>query len=177
MISPRRSITSCFRATRRSFTPSPAKRPPWLAFSGNTVPIFDRLFLGGANNLRGFKYRDVGPKDQFGDPIGGDTLARITAEYTFPVMERVRGAIFYDTGIVNSGNYSFSTSNINSDIGLGACQARSRRLSALCASTTAIPSRRTLSAPRAATSNSTLATNFERIPAPLVLRTLPIITT
>ncbi|HWB61600.1 MAG TPA: outer membrane protein assembly factor BamA, partial [Chthoniobacteraceae bacterium] len=88
-------------------------------YGGHTVPIFDRLFLGGANNLRGFKYRDVGPKDQFGDPIGGDTLARITAEYTFPVVERVRGAVFYDTGFVNSGNYSFSTSNLNSDIGLG----------------------------------------------------------
>ena len=88
-------------------------------FGGKTVPIFDRLFLGGANNLRGFKYRDVGPKDQFGDPIGGDTLARITAEYTFPVIERVRGAVFYDTGFVNPGNYSYTTKNINSDIGLG----------------------------------------------------------
>ena len=28
------------------------------------VPIFDRLFLGGANDLRGFNFRDVGPKDE-----------------------------------------------------------------------------------------------------------------
>jgi len=89
------------------------------AWDGNGVPIFDRLYLGGANNLRGFKYRDVGPKDAFGNAIGGDTLARFTAEYTFPVIERVRGAVFYDTGFVNSGEYSFTTSNINSDIGLG----------------------------------------------------------
>ena len=27
------------------------------------VPIFDRLYLGGANTLRGFRFRDVGPKD------------------------------------------------------------------------------------------------------------------
>ena len=31
--------------------------------SGTSVPIFDRLYLGGANNLRGFDFRDVGPKD------------------------------------------------------------------------------------------------------------------
>ena len=31
--------------------------------SGN-VPIFQREFLGGANDLRGFRYRDVGPKDE-----------------------------------------------------------------------------------------------------------------
>ena len=85
----------------------------------NTVPIFDRLYLGGANNLRGFKYRDVGPKDQFGEPIGGDTLARATVEYTFPVIERVRGAVFGDIGFVNAGDYSFTTSDINSDIGIG----------------------------------------------------------
>jgi len=85
----------------------------------NTVPIFDRLYLGGANNLRGFNYRDVGPKDEFGNPIGGDTMARATVEYTFPVIERVRGAVFYDVGFVNAGDYSFTTGDVNSDVGLG----------------------------------------------------------
>jgi len=89
------------------------------AFDGGSVPLFDRLYLGGANNLRGFDYRKVGPKDVFGNPVGGDTMARATAELTFPVMERVRGAVFYDTGFVNPGNYSFTTSNINSDVGIG----------------------------------------------------------
>src|SRR5207253_6570567 len=27
----------------------------------SNVPIYDRLYLGGANNLRGFKFRDIGP--------------------------------------------------------------------------------------------------------------------
>lgn len=86
---------------------------------GNQVPIFDRLYLGGANNLRGFSYREVGPKDTYGDPIGGNTLAYLTAEYTFPIIERIRGAVFYDTGFVNAGNYDFGTQNINSDFGFG----------------------------------------------------------
>ena len=64
------------------------------SYNGDEVPLFDRLYLGGANNLRGFKYRYVGPKDAFGNPIGGDTLARATAEFTFPIIERVRGAVF-----------------------------------------------------------------------------------
>ncbi len=88
-------------------------------FGSNRVPIFDRLFLGGANNLRGFKFRDVGPKDSNGEPLGGGTLARATVEYTFPVVERLRGAVFYDTGFVNSGTYDFSLSDINSDVGVG----------------------------------------------------------
>jgi outer membrane protein insertion porin family len=86
---------------------------------GSDVPLWDRLYLGGANNLRGFKFRDVGPKDDSGEPIGGDTLARFTVEYTFPVIDKVRGAVFYDVGFVNQGEYSFNTSDINSDVGFG----------------------------------------------------------
>lgn len=88
------------------------------ALSG-TVPIFDRLFLGGANNLRGFAYRDVAPLDENGEPLGGNTLARVTIEYTFPVVDRIRGAIFYDGGFVNSGAYDFSPSDFASDVGIG----------------------------------------------------------
>jgi outer membrane protein insertion porin family len=86
---------------------------------GDRVPIFDRLYLGGANNLRGFRYRKVSPKDENNESIGGKSLARLTFEYTFPVVERVRGAVFYDTGFVNGGAYSYNTSNIASDAGIG----------------------------------------------------------
>jgi len=86
---------------------------------GDRVPIFDRLYLGGANNLRGFKFRDVGPKDENGEPIGGNTLARLTVEYTFPVVDKVRGAVFYDIGFVNGGDYDFTSGNVSSDVGIG----------------------------------------------------------
>ncbi len=86
---------------------------------GDEVPIFDRLYLGGANNLRGFKFRDVGPKDEDGEPIGGNTLARFTVEYTFPVVDKIRGAVFYDVGFVNSGEYDFTSGNVSSDVGIG----------------------------------------------------------
>ncbi len=82
------------------------------------VPIFDRLYLGGANNLRGFKYRDVGPKDEDGEPIGGNSLWRMTVEYTFPIVDKVRGALFYDVGAVGGGSYDFS-GDVNSDVGFG----------------------------------------------------------
>ena len=87
--------------------------------NGDRVPIFDRLFLGGSNNLRGFDYRDVGPKDQFGEPLGGKSLARATVEYTFPIVAKARGAIFYDTGFVHADAYDFSGDHIASDVGVG----------------------------------------------------------
>ena len=71
----------------------------------------DRLFLGGSNNLRGFNFRDVGPKDVDHEPLGGQSMARATVEYTFPIIEKARGAVFYDTGFVNADPYDFSLSN------------------------------------------------------------------
>jgi outer membrane protein insertion porin family len=78
----------------------------------NIVPIYDRLYLGGAYNLRGFKFRDVGPKDNNGNPIGGSTLARYTIEYTIPIIQRVRAAVFYDGGFVNAGAWSFGPEKV-----------------------------------------------------------------
>jgi outer membrane protein insertion porin family len=83
----------------------------------NIVPIYDRLYLGGANNLRGFKFRDVGPKDDNGNAIGGSTLVRFTLEYTIPIIERVRAAVFYDGGFVNPGAWSFGPQSIPSTKG------------------------------------------------------------
>jgi outer membrane protein insertion porin family len=75
--------------------------------SGNDVPIFDRLFLGGSNNLRGFNFRDVGPKDFTGEPLGGKSMARATVEFTGPIVAKARWAIFYDTGLVNTDAWDF----------------------------------------------------------------------
>lgn len=105
------------------------------------VPLYDRLFLGGANNLRGFRYRFVGgsgrvkvnPKSgkatdikntrgevpSEGEPIGGRSLGRFTVEYTAPVVDKVRAAVFYDAGFVNENAFDFSTAGYNSDFGFG----------------------------------------------------------
>ncbi|MGI8890197.1 MAG: outer membrane protein assembly factor BamA [Chthoniobacterales bacterium] len=87
--------------------------------SGDRVPLFDRLFLGGANDLRGFNFRDVGPKDDNGEPLGGRSLARFTIEVTVPIIPRVRAAVFYDTGTVNANAYDFGTEHLVSDVGVG----------------------------------------------------------
>ena len=86
--------------------------------SGNQVPIFERQFLGGSNNLRGFPYREVGPKEN-GEPIGGQSMWRTTVELTFPIIEKARGALFYDMGFVNSDAWSFGFNHTASDVGVG----------------------------------------------------------
>src|SRR5882724_5862486 len=87
--------------------------------ASNGVPIYERLFLGGSNNLRGFPFREVGPQDENGEPTGGQTMARTTIEWTFPIIEKARGALFYDMGFVNSDAWSFGFNHMASDIGIG----------------------------------------------------------
>jgi outer membrane protein insertion porin family len=72
-----------------------------------SVPIYDRLYLGGSNNLRGFDFRAVSPKDSYNQPIGGQSLVRGTVELTFPLVVKTRGAIFYDVGYVNTDAWDF----------------------------------------------------------------------
>jgi outer membrane protein insertion porin family len=85
----------------------------------NDVPIFDRYFLGGANSLRGFDYRKVGPKDVFGEPVGGNTMVDATIEYTIPVIERIRLAFFFDIGQVDAKSYHVDFDEFKADVGAG----------------------------------------------------------
>ena len=71
------------------------------------VPIFERWFLGGLYSLRGYRYRQIGPEDGYGEPLGGDTYFFGGAEYSIPLAKIIRLAWFYDMGNVFAGPYSF----------------------------------------------------------------------
>ena len=101
--------------------------------NGDEVPFYDRYYLGGLNSLRGFKYRNIGPRDpnlgnnqypqMIDEPIGGDSYWFGSLEYTLPVFETgdgvgLRFAMFYDVGSVGSGTGTFG-GNFNDNWGLG----------------------------------------------------------
>lgn len=82
--------------------------------------IFTRHFLGGANNLRGFDYRAVGPKDPVSlESLGGKQAWNGTAEVTVPIVDKVRGALFYDAGEVSKGPAGTIGGGVNSNWGVG----------------------------------------------------------
>lgn len=84
------------------------------------VPLFDRYFLGGVNSLRGFRYRDVGPHDEPSEePIGGSTFYYGSVEYSLPIIERLRFAMFYDIGNVYLDPYDFDFGNYSDNWGVG----------------------------------------------------------
>ncbi len=85
------------------------------------VPIFERVFLGGGRTLRGFEFRDIGgPRDlASGEVLGGQSLGFLSVEYTVPIIETLRAAVFYDVGFVNSGSWDVVPEDLYSDVGVG----------------------------------------------------------
>ena len=86
------------------------------------VPIFERCYLGGPANLRGFRYRDVGMVDEklAGDEtMGGNTSAFVQLELTLPVVESVRFAMFVDAGFVHEDSFDFRPNQWAADYGIG----------------------------------------------------------
>ena len=83
------------------------------------IPIFDRLFIGGSRSVRGFDNRDVGPKDSDGEPIGGATMAYGNLELTYPIIDRVRGAVFVDAGLNNEDTFDYDPSGVQVGVGFG----------------------------------------------------------
>lgn len=84
----------------------------------NRVPFYDRYYLGGVTSLRGFRYRQVGPKE--GDePIGGESFFMGSVEYQIPIIERLRFALFYDIGNVYANAYDFDFKDYVDNWGVG----------------------------------------------------------
>ncbi len=96
-------------------------------YSDERVPFFERFFLGGPNSLRGFEYRDVGPRQQSSNPefrglteaVGGNSYGFGSFEYSVQVAEPLRLAVFYDWGFVNQGDFNFNPSGFNDNWGFG----------------------------------------------------------
>jgi translocation and assembly module TamA len=70
-----------------------------------TLPIQERLFLGGESTVRSFYESELGPVDAEGDPAGGLTTAEAHVELRHPLWKQLYGAAFYDVGAVGVGSF------------------------------------------------------------------------
>lgn len=84
------------------------------------VPIFERFFAGGARTIRGYDERKVGPLDPVNnDPIGGESMIVGSVEYTIPLIDFIKMALFYDVGNVWAKSSKIGTGGLKSGTGLG----------------------------------------------------------
>ena len=65
------------------------------------IPIYERFYMGGGNNLRGFVPAGIGPRTEEDDAYGGLHFEQINTELFFPIVglkdKGVRGLAFVDT--------------------------------------------------------------------------------
>lgn len=97
------------------------------------VPLFERFFAGGAFSVRGFRERQLGPKDSQGNPIGGNTLTigglelrfqlPLISQLTIPwinlSLSNLWGAIFADVGNVFEEFSHFKFNRLKACFGAG----------------------------------------------------------
>jgi outer membrane protein insertion porin family len=83
------------------------------------LPIEDRFYAGGADTVRGYRSQRVGPLDASGDPIGGNGLVVLNAEWRFPLWRVLGGAVFTDAGAVTPEVRDFAWSAFRVGVGGG----------------------------------------------------------
>jgi outer membrane protein insertion porin family len=66
------------------------------------LPPFRQFFAGGPDTVRGYRESRLGPKDNFGNPYGGNLLVAARAELVVPMPAKwqssARVSLFYDIG-------------------------------------------------------------------------------
>ena len=78
-----------------------------------------RFYSGGANRMRGFRRRKLGPLDEEGAPLGGEAKTEFSLEGRFPLFWRFRGALFFDAGAVWSDREAVRPEDLRTAAGPG----------------------------------------------------------
>ncbi len=86
---------------------------------GGGLPIDERYFNGGATTVRSFSEFSLGPRDHAGYPLGGQVFTVFNAEYTFPIIGDLHGAVFVDAGNDLSEASQFGVEDLRYAVGVG----------------------------------------------------------
>jgi outer membrane protein insertion porin family len=81
--------------------------------------IEDRFKAGGPSTVRAFALNSLGPKNEKGEPLGGQALAVFNQELRFPLFRPLYGGVFYDTGSVFLLASKMRLSDLRHGAGLG----------------------------------------------------------
>ena len=80
------------------------------------LPTTYRFYAGGISSVRGYTYKELGPKDAQGNVIGGQFLSVFSTEYEHSVFDNWGIAAFIDTG----NAYNIDSIRLKTGVGVGA---------------------------------------------------------
>jgi outer membrane protein insertion porin family len=80
--------------------------------------MYEKYFLGGEQNIRGFEFYRIGPKNSQGAVIGGSKAFHANVEYQIPLSEQISFNLFYDMGNAYDFGKALSLNDVYSSMGL-----------------------------------------------------------
>ncbi len=84
------------------------------------LPWYQRYFLGGETQVRGYPIRSIGPTNSQNVPLGGNKLLLFNAEYYFDLFGPLRMLAFFDAGQAYLEGDPFKLSEMRTSTGLEA---------------------------------------------------------
>jgi len=91
-----------------------------FGYGGRDFPLFERFYLGGPNSVRSLKSRTIGPRDDSGTLLGGDSELLFNLEHLVPVGFGIRFAAFFDAGNAYGFGSKFDPLELRKAAGVGA---------------------------------------------------------
>jgi outer membrane protein assembly complex protein YaeT len=87
--------------------------------SSDDIPQNVRFFAGGPGSVRGYAINRLGPLDNEGDPIGGNSRIEANVEFRYPILDNLQGAVFVDLGNVFESSFAYPLDELRYAVGVG----------------------------------------------------------
>ena len=82
-------------------------------------PLDLRLFTGGPDSVRSFRFRELGPRTRSNDPAGGEAYWVANAEYVHSIAGPLKGVGFLDAGQLSALGQGIDFGSPEIAVGLG----------------------------------------------------------
>jgi outer membrane protein insertion porin family len=100
---------------------------PVFGDTGDSLPLDERIFLGGDNQIRGYRpyklgprfKKDTGPKGEKrgGEPRGGISMQLLSVEYNRKLFKKLDAFVFFDAGCLSLNDFDFGP--LSASLGYG----------------------------------------------------------
>ena len=128
-VKPRLEATMYKRHTAKTIFGMRVQGEFLVASSPESIPIFERLWLGGEYSVRGFDIRRIGPTLADTNPdvgtdtyqgrtiMGGNKSLLVNLEYQFVINDNIRIVAFFDAGEVQDWGQEFAIDDVKTSTG------------------------------------------------------------